>query len=116
MTKYVTQTQTCCLCGTENECELVESTEADGSPDLDLRPAAPERDSMHCWFQECQNCHYVGVDLAQASDNASEITKSPEYQSLIADSQTPKTARKFALCALLNQTDREIFGLSLIHI
>lgn len=115
MTSYVTQTQTCCLCETASECEIVKSTDAVGSPDLDLRPAAPERDSMHAWFQQCPNCQYVAVDLSQARDNTQELLASPRYQSLVNDSEIDPVARKFALCALLNEHDREIFSTALLR-
>lgn len=115
MTAWLTQTQTCCLCETENECQLVESTDAEGSPDLDLRPAPPERDTMHAWFQECSNCHYVCVDLARESNGARSIVDSDRYRTLVADSALSDTARKFALCAVLNREDREICGTALLR-
>ena len=115
MTNYVTLTQTCCLCGTSCQCELVESTESEGSPDLDLRPASPERDSMHAWFQQCSNCHYVSVDLSQEIENAKQIVASPSYLALVSDSEVSPTARKFALCAILNEQNREIFASALLR-
>jgi hypothetical protein len=115
MTSFATKVQTCCLCGTENECQLVESTEANGSPDLDLRPGSPERESMHAWFQECQKCHYVSVDLARESEDAKSIVDSVEYRSLISNDEIPQIARRFAACAILNPHDREIAGTALLR-
>ena len=115
MTNYVTQTQTCCLCDTACQCELVESTESEGSPDLDLRPAPPERDSMHAWFQQCSNCHYVSVDLSRDIENAKQIVASPSYLAIANDSEISPTARKFALCATLNEQDREIFATAMLR-
>ena len=115
MTTWLDQTQTCCLCGSENEVSVLGSTNAMGSPDLDLRPPSMERETMHGWFQECESCHYVGVDLSQESDNARSIVDSDDYQSLIANSDLPPIARRFALCALLNAHDREIAGTALLR-
>ncbi len=115
MTTYLEQQQTCCLCGTENDCSVLGSTNSMGSPDLDLRPAPMERQTMHAWFQECKSCHYVSVDLAAESDNARTIVDSQDYQSLLANSDQPEVARRFALCSLLNAHDREIAGTALLR-
>ena len=41
------------------------STNAFGSPDLDLRPPEMERSTMNVWIQECENCHYVSLNLSE---------------------------------------------------
>lgn len=115
MTTWLEQTQTCCLCGTETQCKVLGSTNTIGSPDLDLRPPPMERETIDGWFQECESCHYVSVDLAQESVNAKTIVESDAYKSLIADSGLPPIARRFALCALLNAHDREIAGTALLR-
>lgn len=115
MTTWIENTQTCCLCGSENDVEILGSTNAMGSPDLDLRPPPMERETMHGWFQECATCHYVSVDLSQQSDEARSIVDSDDYQSLIANSDLPPIARRFALCAMLNAHDREIAGTALLR-
>ena len=115
MTTWHEEMQKCCLCGSENECSVLGSTNTMGSPDLDLRPAQMERGTMHGWFQECESCHYVSVDLTQASDNARSIVESDDYQALIGNSDLPPIARRFALCSLLNAHDREIAGTALLR-
>lgn len=115
MTTWRDETQKCCLCETENECKILGSTNTFGSPDLDLRPAPMERDTMSGWFQECESCHYVSIDLAQANDGAKSIVESDDYQALVANSKLPPIARRFALCALLNAHDREIAGTALLR-
>jgi hypothetical protein len=115
MTTYQTQVQICCLCGTENECSVIGSTDTIGSPDLDLRPAPMERDTMHSWFQQCNSCNYVSVDLSRESNNARQIVASEEYQEMIRKPDLPKIAKRFALCALLNAHDREIEGTALLR-
>ena len=115
MTTYLQQIQVCCLCGTENACTVLGSTNSMGSPDLDLRPPPMERDTMKEWFQECKSCRYVSVDLALEMKNAQSIVDSDEYQALLADSELPEIARRFALCALLNSHDRCIAGTALLR-
>lgn len=115
MTTYIPQTQVCCICGTENECSVLGSTNSMGSPDLDLRPAPMERNTMEAWFHQCTSCHYVSVDLALESDNAKAIVESEDYQTLISNSDLPEIARRFALCSLLNSHDREIAGTALLR-
>lgn len=115
MTTWVEQTQKCCLCGSESECSVLGSTNTMGSPDLDLRPAPMERDTMHGWFQECDSCHYVSVDLAEESNDAKSIVASDDYQALIQDSDLPPIARRFAMCALLNKHDHEIAGTAFLR-
>ncbi|QEG24344.1 hypothetical protein [Mariniblastus fucicola] len=115
MTTYFSETQICCICGSENECSMLGSTNTMGSPDLDLRPPPMERETMHVWFQECHSCHYVSVDLAQESENAKSIVDSEPYQAMISRSEIPEIARRFALCALLNAHDREIAATALLR-
>ena len=115
MTTYVQQTQVCCICGAENECSVLGSTNSMGSPDLDLRPAPMERDTMEAWFHECKSCHYVSVDLALQSDDAKAIVASEDYQTLIGNTDLPEIARRFAFCSLLNSQDREIAGTALLR-
>ena len=70
---------------------------------------------MEAWFQECQSCHYVSVDLSRESDNAKSIVDSEEYQALIADSALSKIARRFVFCSMLNGQNREITGTALLR-
>lgn len=115
MTTYSNETQTCCLCGSDNDCTIIASTNTLGAPDLDLRPSTMERETMHAWLQECSQCHYVSVDLAMESLNAQEIVESAEYQSAIARQELPELARRFELCSLLNAKSTEIAGTALLR-
>lgn len=115
MTTWRDETQTCCLCGANSECNILGSTNTFGSPDLDLRPPPMERDTMRGWFHECSSCHYVSIDLAQSRDDSKSIVESDDYQALIANSDLPPIARRFAMCALLNDHDRQIAGTALLR-
>jgi predicted XRE-type DNA-binding protein len=75
-----------------------------------------ERDTMSAWLQECDSCHYVGVDLERESEAAREIVASEAYQSLISNSEVPAIARRFALCSLLmSDIGREISATALLR-
>ncbi len=115
MTTYHPQTQVCCICGTSNECSVIGSTNTLGAPDLDLRPAEMERSTMHAWFHQCKNCHYVSVDLSRETQDAKSIVDSTDYQELMADSEIPEVAKRFVACSLLNAKDREISGVALLR-
>lgn len=116
MSSYTDIDKVCCLCGAENKCTTIVSTESEGSPDLDLRPPPLERDTMGAWLQECVSCHYVGVDLERESDGAREIVAAETYQSLISDSNIPEIAKRFALCSLLmGGIDKEISATALLR-
>ncbi len=68
MTTLFSETVTCDVCGTENEISAIGSTNAFGSPDLDLRPPEMQRSTMSFWVNECKGCGYVAADLSEESD------------------------------------------------
>ena len=58
MTTYFTAEYTCAVCGRTHKFRVVGSTNSFGSPDLDLRPAPMQRDTIHTWVQTCPDCGY----------------------------------------------------------
>lgn len=70
MTTLFSETVTCNVCGTENEISTIGSTNAFGSPDLDLRPPEMQRSTMSFWVNECKGCGYVAADLSEETDIA----------------------------------------------
>lgn len=65
MTTLFNETVTCKVCGTANEIASLGSTNAFGSPDLDLRPPEMQRSTMGFWVNECKGCGYVAADLSE---------------------------------------------------
>ena len=59
MTTYFREMRTCALCGQSSEHFVLGSTNAFGSPDLDLRPAEMQRSTMEQWIEECPHCGYA---------------------------------------------------------
>lgn len=65
----------CFLCGKTSEQTILLSTNAFGSPDLDLRPPEMARSTMYWWIQECPHCGYISKNLSQKVKSASELLK-----------------------------------------
>lgn len=59
MTTYFHEKRTCVLCGQSSEHLGLGSTNAFGSPDLDLRPPEMQRSTMEQWVEECPHCGYA---------------------------------------------------------
>ncbi len=56
----------CVICGEESEHTSITSSNAMGSPDLDLRPPEMQRSTMEWWLQECPACGYVAPDISES--------------------------------------------------
>ncbi|MEH6628619.1 MAG: hypothetical protein V7739_19445 [Motiliproteus sp.] len=100
MTTSSLRTKNCALCGSTVACPVLRSTNAFGSPDLDLRPPEMERSSMGLWLQECETCNYVAVDISKSADNARNIVTSDDYKQ-ISDVKISNLGSKFLRHALL---------------
>ena len=56
MTTQSAEECTCAVCGRVSMQGVIMSTNAFGSPDLDLRPPPMERFTIDHWVQECPHC------------------------------------------------------------
>ena len=63
MSTFMRNRTKCCKCGSECNVTVLSSTNAMGSPDLDLRPPEMQRSTMHLWLQNCPNCDYVNTEI-----------------------------------------------------
>lgn len=115
MTTYGSEIQTCSNCGTSVECTILNSTNAFGSPDLDLRPPEMQRSTMHNWLQECSECGYVNGNLATSTEDAKQIVESDTYTALRTNSELPELARRFERYSLLQHADSETAAVALIR-
>lgn len=68
MTTAYEKVVTCAICGEEQSVQVMGSTSASGSMDLDTRPPQMRRSSMSLWLQECASCGYVASDLGDADE------------------------------------------------
>lgn len=102
MTTVRTQQVTCALCSTVSKHEVLMSTNAFGSPDLDLRPPSMERYTLSHQVQECPHCGYCAPVLDyEPVPRAREVVDLPPYQALRSPKRYPELAGRFLRAALL---------------
>ena len=103
MTTYEDETLTCAICGGQSRHSVLMSTNAFGSPDLDLRPPQMKRSTMHHWLQECPHCGYVAADLAQADPEVRALVRGPDWMALqkSAIAPAPLVGGKFLIHAAI---------------
>lgn len=73
MTTTVPHHSVCGVCGGISEQTGLQSTNAFGSPDLDLRPPEMERSTMCYWVQTCPQCGYCASDIAEKLQRSSGL-------------------------------------------
>ena len=71
----------CAVCGAMHKYRILTSTNAFGSPDLDLRPPQMKRGTMPLWVQECPDCGYTAEDVSDATQIPREYLQSEAYRS-----------------------------------
>jgi len=100
MTTYEPQTVTCANCGQTSEHQVLASTNAFGSPDLDLRPPEMRRSTMRFWVQKCPHCGYIASDISELTGDVALVT-SPAYTELLNNQRYPRLAAQFLAHAIL---------------
>ena len=98
----------CGLCGHVFESRTLTSTNAFGSPDLDLRPPQMKRATMPMWIDKCPNCGYVHAEIEKNGKQHKAFIKSKDYIMCEGTKLLSGLARdfyKFALI-LLREDDR----------
>jgi hypothetical protein len=98
MTTIERITVTCAVCGEESQHTELSSTNAFGSPDLDLRPPPMKRQTVRLWVQACPLCGYVSDSIAQADDQVRDAMRTAEWKSLtgLPDDFSPETLEQMA--------------------
>ncbi len=94
MTTLATHVFSCGLCGESSEYTVLLSTNAFGSPDLDLRPPEMQRSTMHTWLQLCPHCGYCAPDISTAPADALAY-RAQEYLAALNREDYPDLARRF---------------------
>jgi hypothetical protein len=100
MTTYFRQSVTCANCRKPSEHQALGSTNAFGSPDLDLRPPEMQRSTMRSWLQVCPHCGYTAADLSEVHGDLAAVSGA-EYRHTTSDQRFPELARRFLAHALL---------------
>ena len=85
----------CAVCGTVSNQTILTSTNAFGSPDLDLRPPEMKRSTMHLWAQQCPECGYVAEDITKPAKVSADWLRRTEYVDCIGLNAKSPLARKF---------------------
>lgn len=70
----------CSICGEESMQQVMRSTNAFGSYDLDLRPPEMERSTMPWWIQQCPRCGYVSENISKPAQVDAQFVSSDEYR------------------------------------
>lgn len=95
----------CSVCGMESEQRVLTSTNAFGSPNLDLRPPEMKRSTMPLWIQECPHCGYVSENIEDDTTIDKEFLKSTEYSSCSNNDFKSKLAKMFYRYYMINLLD-----------
>lgn len=77
------------------------STNAFGSPDLDLRPPEMKRSTMPMWIKICPNCGYVHSDIENDGERFADYIKTADYLSCEGHSFESKLSENFYKYALI---------------
>jgi len=79
MSTFMRNQTKCCKCGSECKVTILSSTNAMGSPDLDLRPPEMQRSTMHLWLQSCPDCDYVNTEIDKDNGISREFLEIQNY-------------------------------------
>lgn len=103
----------CGLCGHVFESLTFMSTNAFGSPDLDLRPPLMKRGTMPMWIKKCPNCGYVHGQIEKNGKKHKSFINTKEYQSCEDTKLLSVLARdfyKYALILLREKNKEEAYN------
>lgn len=95
----------CFVCGAESEHSELMSTNAFGSPDLDLRPPEMRRSTMPVWIQECPHCGYISGNIGDKTSVDQAFFKSQEYKTCSQRAFGSALAKRFYRYYLINLAD-----------
>ena len=75
MTTLFQSEEKCGCCGKKVQVTRIGSTNAFGSPDLDLRPPEMQRSAMFCGMQYCPFCGYAAWELSEKIEQTDELKR-----------------------------------------
>ena len=115
MTTLAKRTVACGSCGRLSDQTVLNSTNAFGSPDLDLRPPEMQRSTMPFWLQRCPHCGYCAPELEKAPADPRVLVSEP-YRSALQRGDVPELAQRFLAYALtLSPSDPAAAGQVLLR-
>ena len=100
----------CALCGGESSQMVLFSTNCFGSPDLDMRPAPMQRNTMDCWGEMCPHCGYVAHSISSAPTMPLDFFATEEYQNTDGIRFSSSLAKKFYRHHLIFKAEGNLFS------
>jgi hypothetical protein len=110
MTTLFKEEESCFVCGRSSEHTVLGSTNAFGSPDLDLRPPPMKRSTIRHWVQRCPFCGYCAASISEGPEIAKRIVTSSDYVEQLAAPAFPALANHFLCWSLIQTADGEDAG------
>jgi hypothetical protein len=108
MTTVFEKNVACAVCGEEQTVQVMGSTNALGSMDLDTRPPQMRRSSMWLWLQECSSCGYVASDLGDASEVGQIESLWHAYLAELNNPKRQRLANLFVCRSLLDEAAADL--------
>ena len=103
MTTLHSTTKKCINCGCMNRYQVVGSTIALDSPDLDTRPAPLQRETIEYGVERCSNCNYASSDIEEKIKFDANILKSEQYIKILKSSY-PELAKSYMLASVIKDS------------
>jgi hypothetical protein len=98
------------MCSYESDQPRLNSTNQNGSSDLDLRPQQMLRGTMPIWIQKCPNCGYINKSIQMETVVTSEFIKSEIYLNFNGLNPKSDLAGDFIRCALISIQDSDFLS------
>ncbi len=105
MTTTLQSDVVCGVCGELSPQIHIASSNAFGSPDLDLRPPEMERSTIAHGVHHCPSCGCCARDLSKSSPSARRLIESDDYRTRLRESRFPALANMFACYAMILEAE-----------
>ena len=107
MTTLYKEKTRCSVCGAESGYDVIGSTNAFGSPDLDSRPPEMKRSTIFAWVQRCPECGYCASNVSKSRPGSGVVVKGKEYKGQLNDPEYPELANSFLCEAIVEQKAKD---------
>lgn len=106
ITTISSKNQICGVCGAISEQTAIVSTNAFGSPDLDLRLPEMQRSTMPSWVQTCSQCGFCASDIGKTMQGSRDQITQPAYQNQLRNPAFLELANRFLWWGLVAEAER----------
>jgi len=94
------------VCGAISEQTATVSTNAFGSPDLDLRLPEMQRSTMPSWVLTSSQCGFCASDIGKTMQGSPDLITQPAYQNQLRNPAIPELANGFLWWGLVAEAER----------